>query len=219
MFSLSHPAEHGVLAADPAREQCEAFGLRRRAPHRAHLEGAIVVAFQQLAASLGAAEGGVGGEPALGAVVIDEVAQAHVLNALALAGRGREDHRLGDLATALTGQVDDRALAIFLLLRDARRDRRRARWIDDQSAAGRPVAGAESDGRDVTLADAAQRHDEANAPVRRAALIRVDGDAGVEQRRRLKRVFLREVGADQYCAVAVDRTAIDSQAVHLVKAT
>ena len=49
----------------------------------------------------------------------------------------------------------------------------------------------------MPLADRAQAEDEAASARRRAGLVGVIDDAGIEQRRRLEGIFVQEIGAHQ----------------------
>src|SRR5690242_8399376 len=67
-----------------------------------------------------------------------------------------------------------------------------------------PNPGAEGDGGDMALADPAQREDEADRAGLEAGLIPMADDAGVEQRRRLERIFLAEDAADQQLLILAE---------------
>ena len=184
-------AQHGVVAADPAREQRHALGRRRGARPCPHLERAEVDARQQLGSRLHAAECGIGAVIGHRAVVIDEAGQPHVLDALALARQHGEEHGLGYGQAAAAMKVDVR-VAVRPASSNDRRSRGGTRLIDAElPGRRRPSAGAERHGRDLPLADRAQRHDEPDLAGRQPRLVGVEHRARVEQRGGLERIFPR----------------------------
>ena len=90
--------EHGVVAVDFAREQRHAFVLHGGAVERDELEMNEVRRLQQLRQDDLAVVSGVGRVVGEAAVVVLEADEARVLDAVALAGRGRKEDALGDLA-------------------------------------------------------------------------------------------------------------------------
>ena len=90
--------EHGVLAVDLAREQRHALVLHGGAVERAEFEMDKVRRLQQLRQRDLAVVSGVGRVVGEAAVVVLEADEARVLDAVALAGRGRKEDALRDPA-------------------------------------------------------------------------------------------------------------------------
>ena len=61
-------------------------------------------------------------------------------------------------------------------------------------------AGAERDGRDVSLARGAQTHDETHRAFRQSRLVRVRHDGWIKQRGRFGRILVGEIRADEQLA-------------------
>ena len=193
------------------------------------------------------------------AVVVLETDEARVLDAVALAGRGRKQHALRNLAVRrevhfvirfrqqqdaarrpgrrgvggvrqarrrqnrvqflqrkIVVQLGQHALAKIILharflqfvrkqslgvghIRHALRlgDKRHGRRQRDAILRA-DFARAESDGGNVAFARGAQTQDETQRALWHAGLVGVRHDGRIEQRRRLRRILVREVGADKH---------------------
>jgi len=69
----------------------------------------------------------------------------------------------------------------------------------------------------MALADPAQREDEADRAGLEPGLIPMADDAGVEQRRRLERIFLAEDAADQQLPILAELRTLRHIFLHLVE--
>ena len=69
--------------------------------------------------------------------------------------------------------------------------------IDGHVAIRRDGAGAKGQRGNMPLADRAKAEDEPEPAFRRAGLVGMGNDAGIEQRRGFKGIFVEKIGADQ----------------------
>ena len=150
------PAQHDVAPADPAREQRHALVAGHPTGERAHMDGAKIDAVEQLLPCVTPVEGGIGADDLPSPVIFREPDQSQILDAVALAGQDREDHRFGDVDGIVAEQL---GAAAFHIANDARRIGKWAGRIDRDLAVCAPGAGPESHRRDMPLADSAQRQD------------------------------------------------------------
>ncbi len=78
--------------------------------------------------------------------------------------------------------------------------------------------GAKHDRGKVALAGGAQAEHELKAAFGRARLVGMRNDGGIEQRGRLQRILLRQVGSDEQLLALVDRLVADQFVADLVEA-
>src|ERR1039458_7149904 len=97
--------EHDKLAVDLAREQRHALVLHGGTVERAEFEMHEVRCLQQLRQRDLAVIGSVGREVSEAAIVLLEPDETRVLDAIALAGRGRKQHALRNSMRAAAGHL------------------------------------------------------------------------------------------------------------------
>ena len=90
--------------------------------------------------------------------------------------------------------------------------------IHHHIAIRRNRAGAEGQRRNMTFADRAEAEDEPAPALRRAGLVRMGNDAGIEERGRFKRVFVKKIGPDQLALYHAETSMARKGFLHLVGA-
>jgi len=75
-----------------------------------------------------------------------------------------------------------------------------------------------SDGRNVPFPGGAQAENKTQSASRQVCLVRVRNDGGVEQGRRLQRVFRQEIGTDQQLSLFRDFLVVQQEITDLIKA-
>lgn len=128
----------------------------------------------------------------------------------------REEHTLADVLVGRKDHVDQlagRARRALAHLGSRGQPRRR---VDGDAPVGRDGSRTECERGNVPFPDRAQAEDEAKPTLRRARLVGVRDDAGVEQRRRLEGVLVEEAGTHELPLDPAEVGVIGEGVLHLV---
>lgn len=154
-----------------------------------------------------------------GAVVIGELHQARILDAPTLARHEGIDDVFGDLPCAVAQEVHDQLAVAPLRPFDSWADGVFAWVVHVHGAVRAPRPSPKSQGRDVTLADPAERDEDAQTARLDVRLVGVGHDAGVEQGDGFEGELLAEIGADELALIRRGGRTIRHQAAELLVAT